>query len=310
MFAGLLGARGATDRLGADRRRLGAGLLTLEINTIIKQGITAERMPVLPHALLDIVMEYSGLLLASPGLETADLRQFLLGGEKAQLVVPAAGIVAGDAVAAPAETPDAARAALRALRQDLRPNLQTFSGLRQAAITALNLTDAAIAAGSTLRPRDAGQELPRRSVLLNRVVNNIETVQDVLKRLTDAKLIADLQLSREQLSSKFDPRLPAGTPDEKRLLVLGPYEVPPSDYLAIRKVWAVGIEEIVAQTAISLDGDIVTRITPLLLRAEGKPLLEIHERAVNTSVAYWKGLVDTLLMVIDRAISTFFGGRR
>src|SRR5688572_13435359 len=37
-------------------------LLTLEVNTIIKDGMTANKMPVLPFALLDILNAYSGVL--------------------------------------------------------------------------------------------------------------------------------------------------------------------------------------------------------------------------------------------------------
>lgn len=308
MLARLFGRGRAPDRLGADRQRLGTDLLTLEINTIVKHGITAERMPVLPHALLDIMQEYIALLQTGPGVGADEMERFLLEDAKASVIVPA--LPEADAALADALSPEATARHLERLRRRLRANLDTFSGLRQAAITALARTEAAIAAGSTLRPRGRDDELARRAVLLNRVVNNIETLQDVLKRLTDQRLIDDLQLTREQLAAKFDARIPTDKPEAERLMVLGPYDVVPSDYLALRKVWEVGTEEIVAQTAISLDGDIVTRVTPLLLRAEGKPLLDIHERAVNTSVSYWKGLVDTLLAVVGQAIGAFFGSRK
>jgi hypothetical protein len=301
MFAGLFG--GGDDRLDADRRRLGAGLLALEINTIIKEGITAERMPALPHALLDIAVEYCALILRNPGLSAEELESFLVAGARAS---PAVAVIPVTEDAGGGPPPQAVEDRIRRLRQQLKPNLDMFSGLRQAAIMARRHTQAAQAAGAALRPREARSDLERREVLLERVINNVETLQDVLRRLTDTKLIADLQLTRSELSEKFDPRKDAALPEAERLLVLGPYTVTPSDYLAIRKVWEIGTEEIVAQTSISLDGDIVTRITPLMLRADGKPLLEIHERAVNTSVAYWKGLVDTLLAVVDRAISTIF----
>ncbi|MCC7283542.1 MAG: hypothetical protein IT556_14245, partial [Acetobacteraceae bacterium] len=103
MFAGLFGGRGAAgseDRLDADRRRLGAGLLTLEINTIIKEGITAERMPVLPHALLDIAVEYATLLLRNPGIAAEEMEAFLLEGVRASTTVAVAPAEEGAAPAA------------------------------------------------------------------------------------------------------------------------------------------------------------------------------------------------------------------
>ena len=50
----------------ADRARLievAHNLLSLEVNTILKENMTGERMPPLPHALLDVAGEYARALL-------------------------------------------------------------------------------------------------------------------------------------------------------------------------------------------------------------------------------------------------------
>src|SRR5262245_43164157 len=47
-----------------DLKEILGDLLTLEVNTIIKDGMTAHKMPVLPFALLDILHAYSGPLRA------------------------------------------------------------------------------------------------------------------------------------------------------------------------------------------------------------------------------------------------------
>jgi hypothetical protein len=62
--------------------------------------------------------------------------------------------------------------------------------------------------------------------------------------------------------------------------------------LRIRKAWEVGTEQVVMQTVVYLDGDVITRIHPSF--ADKPSWLGIHQRSVNVSVSFWKGLVDLL----------------
>jgi hypothetical protein len=306
------------DRLDADRRRLGASLLRLEINTIIQENMTAERMPVLPHALLDIFEDYAALIMDA-ALSEDELRAilFLPNPPPAAATPPSAGAAAAAARKEPrqpiltgwpgprppggdtADTMPAVEAwidqARKAMGACIFPDLDSFSRLRRATARAeRKLRDAAIALGDADRPLAA--QLARDRTLLVRARNNIETLLRVMRQIGDQRLIDDVQLTRAELKS---------TPDNKPRQ-LGPYEVPPSDYLAIRKVWEIGTDEIVAQTVIALDGDVVTRLVPLLAQPEGRGMLDVHQLAVNTSVAYWRGMVETLLTFVERAIGSFF----
>lgn len=299
----LFGLFGRKDRAGdpqPDRRRLGASLLRLEINTIVKRTMTAETMPELPHALLDIAMEYSQVLLADApraGLTPLELNGFLFGGQRAVTAVP---VPLPDAAAVDA-TLDLQ--ILDAMRRGLRPNIECFSGLRQAALSVQARLDAA-RGGAGVADR-TGVEM--RASLLSRIAQNVETVLAVVKRLEDPLLIRQLQYTRAELADRFVPTRDARADGE--VLRLGPYDVPPSDYLRLRKVWEIGTEEIIAQTVIQLDGDVVTRITPALMRADGKPLLEVHRQAVEASVGYWSGMVTTLATLVERAMGVVFRRR-
>lgn len=309
------------DRLDADRRRLGASLLRLEINTIIQENMTAERMPVLPHALLDIFEDYSALIMDA-ALSEDELRAilFLPDAPREVATSPAAAPATAAARKEPrkpvltgwpgprpsgGETPEAMAVveawidqARKAMGTCIFPDLDSFSRLRRATARAeRKLRDAAIALGDT-DPTLAAQ-LARDRTALVRARNNIETLLRVMRQIGDQQLIDDVQLTRDELKS---------TPDNKPRQ-LGPYNVPPSDYLAIRKVWEIGTDEIVAQTVIALDGDVVTRLVPLLAQPEGRGMLDVHQLAVNTSVAYWRGMVETLLSFVERAIGTFFRRR-
>jgi hypothetical protein len=294
---------GPGDRIDADGRRLGASLLNLEINTIVSEGITAERMPVLPHALLDIIKEYVETLLLLE-LPLAELDAWMTAPDPVRFARPPA----------PLDAPRDGEAIIAASA----PNLATFARLRCAALATQALLDGWERAqpAAAMRDRAAADRREANRRLAARMVNNLETINEVLKRITDDELILHLQFTRAMLAKKYHPPpewlATAGLPDRFRawvprtLLKLGPYTMPPSDFLAIRKVWEIGTAEIVAQTVISLDGDVVTRLTPALLRAEARPLADLHQRGVETSVDYWNAMVNTLVTVVGKALGVIF----
>ena len=66
--------------------------------------------------------------------------------------------------------------------------------------------------------------------------------------------------------------------------------------LLIRKMWELGTEEVVMQTCISLDGDVVTRIDPQLLAKPAElreVLLGVHRESTSVSIRFWSALVST-----------------
>jgi hypothetical protein len=294
---------GPGDRISADGRRLGASLLNLEINTIVSEGITAERMPVLPHALLDIIKEYVETLLLL-GLEVVELDSWM------QAVDP---VRFGTAPPLPTSRRDG-----EAIVAQSPPNLATFARLRCAAMATQALLDGMEGAqpAAAMRDRTAADRREANRRLAARMVNNLETITEVLKRITDNELIVHLQFTRAMLAQKYYPPpewlASAGLPASVRawlprtLLKLGPYTMPPSDFLAIRKVWEIGTAEIVAQTVIALDGDVVTRLTPAMIRPESRALAELHRQGVATSVDYWNALVTTLVTVVGKALGVIF----
>jgi hypothetical protein len=275
------------DRIGADGKRLGASLLSLEVNTIISEGITAESMPVMPHALLDIAVEYIQAMLALD-LPVAELDAWLKMPPPVRLATPPPPL---------AQPRDA-----ETIVAELPPNIDTFARLRCAAITLqVNLDSWERAQpASGMRDRSAADRREANRRLAMRMVNNIEILLGFLKRITDDELIRHLQFTRMQLAQKHDPD------DRSKLLHLGPYTLPPSEFLAVRKVWEIGTAEIVAQTVIALDGDVVTRLTPAVVRGDGAAITALHQQGVNTSLAYWNALVTTLLTVVGQALGTIF----
>lgn len=268
-------------------RQLGRTLVTLEINTIITASITSEKMPPLPHALLDIAQEYGGALL---DMDVAILAWLLHPTYRDALADPAAVRIVRDRIRDRA-TPEASLEDRRDVSQQVRPNVAMFRAIRAAArrrqFGFARPPDPAVP-----EPDDAGPlplPDPTSRALLNRMINNAEAIIAALGR--DTQLAAECQLTRTQMQAQR---------------VFGPYEHP-DDTLAIAKFWEIGTEEVQSQTVISLTGDVTTRVIPRLTRPEAGPVVALHRQQVDVALSCWKSLAEAAMSLIQLV---FGGGRR
>lgn len=73
-----------------------------------------------------------------------------------------------------------------------------------------------------------------------------------------------------------------------------------SQKIMLRKVWELGTEEVVMQTVIYLDGDVITRLQPRCYEdPEMRKVIEIHNQSVKTSIEFWGRLVDLVKTFVD-----------
>lgn len=64
----------------------------------------------------------------------------------------------------------------------------------------------------------------------------------------------------------------------------------------LRKLWEIGADRIVAQSVITLDGDMSLRIDPALVESKGGAyLLQAHQQQVHAAMGLWGGLVKMLV---------------
>jgi hypothetical protein len=68
--------------------------------------------------------------------------------------------------------------------------------------------------------------------------------------------------------------------------------------LVLRKAWELGTEQVVMQTVVYLDGDVITRIRPDLAEGNRRDLLDVHQKGVDTSMAFWRHLVDVVRSIV------------
>ncbi|MEZ4465326.1 MAG: hypothetical protein R3F43_12815 [bacterium] len=67
-----------------------------------------------------------------------------------------------------------------------------------------------------------------------------------------------------------------------------------TDRVTLRKIWELGCEEILMQTLVQLDGDVVTRLTDDGAREEASTMHRLHSEGVRVATQSWRHLVDSL----------------
>lgn len=150
-------------------------------------------------------------------------------------------------------------------------HIDTFDQLREAADTVIK----------AWRPPPGGNtsEDESRLIMLERIKRNCDMLKGILAKVAGRKdALLDKKLSRTDIVEQQPPSLP---------LVA-------DELVAIRKIWDVGTEEVVMQTIVQLDGDVVTRVQPRFAIPDCKVLHEIHRDGVDISLRGWSHLMMTV----------------
>ncbi|MFV8751596.1 hypothetical protein ACNOYE_13715 [Nannocystaceae bacterium ST9] len=277
-----------------------ADLLNLEVNTIIKSNMTAEKAPSVPFALLDIIQEYAEFLRD-------------LGVNLEPYLTPSADECMRRMNSKPDEFDEqtglwpAFEQAWGAPKTDwvftmdhVRNGWDSFERLRIATIDL-------VAHRQDLAESDR--------VALARISENCAQLKFIVQGLQQARaespwwtrLWAKLWPNQPQWSD-FVPKT------RTELLKVRRKRVPLAELglderSTIRKIWEMGTELIVAQTCIQLDGDVITRLSTDLVHGHDPEvramLLTVHRESTSLGVQHWKFLIDTATKVVDSAKGTF-----
>jgi hypothetical protein len=297
-----------------DLKEILADLLTLEVNTIIKDNMAGTKMPALPFALLDILANYCGTLRGfglnlEPYFATPREALWVILDEQATRGEPRAKKLVDEAERAYQKArgrAPAARGELFNYLTDLWPVLEQAelppaSDRRFAMDDVDNGWDSfervRIAANQALDLRDF-DEADR--VLLLRIVGNCSRlkfiVQGILRHGESWAELIPMTRNRLLMSELHNKAIPLD-----RLAT--------QHQATVRKIWEIGTERIVAQTCIQVDGDVLTRISPALLEQQNQVIrdliLDAHRESIDTSLSTWKHLVE-----VAQQLSKIVFGRR
>lgn len=242
----------------AELTEVARGLLTLEINTIIKENMTAEPMPAVPHAILDIAGEYGCFLRRCNAVVSSYFK--------------------------------AADPSVVSIGWGNDPGFDTaLMSVSSDCFDRLHWCAKAASADADQAPKRIE---PHDRVMLERICSNSNKLKEILKR-GEAKGVSGVGAQRAGLvASPLDPNATA--------------KLPPEDLIAIRKIWEVGTETVVAQTVIQVDGDVTTRVQDWVLKPEGSPLYAIHRDGIATAMKSWENLVDVVSKIAGTTASSLF----
>ncbi len=279
---------------GAVEQGLIANLTKLEINTIIKDNLTARKMPDPGNAILDIALTYAWELEASgfdidawfadpllaPTPPEVEKEQRLRSLEELEtaLVQKAQGLLSD--LASITEKPEDKGFDDSCITLDAK----TFIALRWAAWL------------MSKHPKVTA----KHAVILNRVRQNSDQMKNLLLRLYGDKDFEQVfGCGRNSLNRIGDgPRAVA-----RDALMLDT-----KDMTLLRKTWEIGVQEVVAQTVIDLDGDTITYVARRYSAPSWGHMIEVHRLGVQSAVGYWGNLIDAMRRFVTDLVSIAVGG--
>ncbi len=289
-----------------DFREMAKGLLTLEINTVEKDGMSGQKMPSAPNALIEVAQVYWDFLCQKsqafgvtgsklPSWSNKLSKSFDWGREP----FPQPG-AKDRPIAHPEGEPQPPGHNADFLKEPpATVTLDTLDHLREIAawLAEMQLRTTSVADASStlfpgvrdrLKPNELNQarSAARRFRLEERsIFHRIRRNCDQFKELTKRKGFE--QISRSTPCEGFNS----------------------NDVVQIRKAWDMGVEIILMQTVIQIDGDVVNRFQSGMDVASKAPLHALHAGAVDLSFKYWRWLIDAFGRIAGTAVSSLLGSK-
>lgn len=252
-------------------RQIFDDLLNIEVNVISAPGMTGRKMPEAHQALLDVITHYDTFLCrVGQGID----EQW---NDRGRPRVPV-HLIAEEPK--PHQNTEADGTLVVALRTDPIPevvNVATFDELRERACEAEAVHRYMRKSVPQLDDGDA--------VILRRIFRNCDQIKNILKR--------------DEVARELNGGIRRDAPPEFSLPLTS------AEVITIRKVWEVGVEQILMQTVAQLDGDIVTRFD-LARSAASKGLVQqLHQTTLDTALTHWQFMFQTLAQLTSKAFQSF-----
>lgn len=299
----------------ADFAELAKGLLTLEINTVQKDGMSAQKMPTAPNALIEVAQAYWTFLCSKAqdfgivGVPLAPLsanvsRSFDWGREP----YPQATGTGDRPVQKPKSEPYPPGHNATFLQQppDVA-NFLVFDHLREIAawISEMQSRFSNLAGdpsgGLSGRLKLGSDELaearrisknfrPEERPVLHRIRRNSDQFKSILDRI-------DASVTGAGDAVYGERKLVIHRASDDTLFSA-------ADLVAIRKAWDIGTEIVLMQTVIQIDGDVINRFQAGTDTPGRTQLHSMHASAVDLSFRYWRWLAEAMAELAGRAVST------
>jgi hypothetical protein len=136
-------------------------------------------------------------------------------------------------------------------------------------------------------------------IVIVRIAGNCDQLKGLLQRLEDTLKSAGIAgENRRGLSRKM-------TSSQSRSLL----RLQPDDLTMVCKMWEVGVEKVVMQSVIQLDGDVITRIQRRYAEQDQRHVFEFHKMSVDLSVRFWGVMANTVAVFLGSLVGILGGSR-
>ncbi len=243
-------------------------LTHLEINTIIKDEMSASKAPASPRLLLHSLATTFHLKLLSLG----DKYNAFLQPGSSSAVNPFRGesVYAGSGY----------------------NSFKELSDRAESSITKLNENKAMI--------RIPDDTLNSDIMMLQRIHNICDDIRRILK-------MEGVDLFRENTAFNFDNadnvkefrNMPASKADAYEL------NLDLRQLMVIKKANDIGTEQVLIQTVIGMDGDVTTRISKSFAEQPITIIHQVHQQSISISVEYWKSLIQVVVKLGESILGIF-----
>ncbi len=263
-------------------------LTHLEINTIIKDEMSASKAPASPRLILHDLSEKFHLKLVSLGKKYFEF--IGKAGEKPEFLFRGEPIFIGCAFNSFRELSQRAQAANILLTEkfDLVKNHFPLDEVNADMKMFLRIRAISDDVRSILKIVDTVYGEPRFIIKdeptdtnKNKPIVKIETY-----KFDDPEVIKNFRALNNEEAKKLDLKL-----DLRQLLL-------------IKKANDIGTEKVVLQTIIGIDGDITTRISQAFADKPVTFINNIHNEAIGISVKFWESLVNVVVKLGQTILST------
>ena len=271
-------------------------LHTLEINTIQKAGMTARRMPPVPTALAEISENYRrwlrNQLAQNSGLQHSEALQNAIREATGRL----------DRWPSLDRLTDKDRAGERAPDRK-----EEFYDISKAA----RVLDEQAFFGEAGPSRIICQRIWRNAAYLYSLV---EATEKTSASRESGRAIAPVPYIDWEHAQATEQRpgarskIPEAQPTKLSLynlvwirdeLLEKAWNVAFEDRAKIRKIWEVGTETVLVQTAIQLEGDVITRIAQQLADNDPGNIMKVHQQSIETAMGMWSSIIDAVIRFVE-----------
>ncbi len=267
---------------GFSLRNLLNDLHKLEINTIEKAELSAEKMPAPLLAIRNVATEYQAYLCCYSTSE----------GPMEQL------LFIRDFARSRLEEPDPLEQE-RVMLGRIERNAATLIGILARAQEQRDADRAARGGGTQdpyVRP-DASHGLLNRRPLKAEQEDKQTAALDRQRRNAGitGPIPDELYYATSERLGKMD-----------RNQINSAWQVSAADRAQIRKIWEIGAERVLIQTVIQVEGDVITRISPDIQSSDRQHLLPIHQDGVKTAMQTWAaliGIAESLIVAVAKAVT-------